>query len=124
MIINDDLLGRSGSGKFARRFRVEWTGDDYPPDSNYWKYDAIEARASLAEMIGVQSYNLWSEITWPGETINNYTFKELSREFRSAISLGADKLLEMLECACVMPDHSCRVCCAQARITARVEELL
>ena len=126
MIIHQDLLGRNG-GKFAHRPRVEYEPNDYHPDSNYWKYDAIQARAELAQLIGVANYNLWSEMTWPGETINVHTFKELSQEFRVAIALGKEdklKLLDMLECGCVLPEQRCRVCQAQARITARVEELL
>ena len=117
MIINSDTRGRSLTGKFARRPLIEYEPDDFPPDSMYWKSCAMQEGLRLSNKIGAENAHIWAEMQWPGDTVNNFTFKEIALEFRGVLKLDEAILFGMLECTC-KPDSV--MCCAPCRAAARI----
>jgi hypothetical protein len=79
---------------------------------------ALREARKLIAMIGEDNYRLWSEITWPGESINLCTWDEIYQQVHEAIWLGKYALLSELECTCKPDGDLCKDCRAWARVVA------
>ncbi len=99
---------------------VRYNPEKFDPNSVYWRMLAEWKGLELGELIGKENSHIWAEMTWPGDTINALTYQQAAQGFISALDLGKDALLDMLECTC-REDRPicCEPCRAAARIRAR-----
>ena len=88
MIINRDHKGRTQSGKITYRPLIQFEPDDFPPDSLYWGKSACAAQKALADQVGAKKYNAWRKIVWPGDTIYEFTWRQLYKAFQAALTLA------------------------------------
>lgn len=86
MIINPDMKGRTVGGRYTWRPLVEVELDDfdYPPDSKFWMMDAQYYQGVLADELGL-AYKTLAELIWPGATIEEYTWRDISQQMQGAL---------------------------------------
>jgi hypothetical protein len=89
MILHTDHRGQTAGGRYTYRPLVEYEPNDFPPDSLFWKNTAEDAMDRLRELLGVE-YPLWAELTWPGTSIQEFTWYDLAQ--MSLLALGAYKM--------------------------------
>lgn len=58
------------------RETLEWA-EERNPESDYWKRLAMNAAFDIAEKIGVEAHREWAEATWPGDSIDALTWKQI-----------------------------------------------
>lgn len=76
--------GRASNGQFTHAFLSGMTGDDFPADSKFWRRQANASMRYLGALLGAQ-YPEWAELTWPGSTIDNLTWRTLRDMTEAAI---------------------------------------
>ena len=80
-------------------------------ESAYWCNCAEGALLNLLAIIGEDDYTTWAELVWPGESIDNHTYKNIYETTRAAIE-AVEKGTDILGCTCkpddVMACASCR----------------
>lgn len=59
MNTNPDRRGRTADGRATYRPLVEYTEDDYPPESKYWHGCAMQAARQLSGLMGYDAYCEW-----------------------------------------------------------------
>ena len=69
--------GRTRGGRFTHSTMMFDDGDNFPPDSKYWKRDALASMQFLADCI-LDQYHEWAELTWPGPTIDKFSWRTIS----------------------------------------------
>ncbi len=82
------------------------------------KAEAMRECSKLADLIGINNYRLWLELTWPNNAQDDCTWQEIYETVHTAIWLGKYQLLSELECTCKPDGDLCKVCRAQARLMA------
>ncbi len=99
---------------------VRYNPEIFDPNALYWRILAVQKGLELGEVIGSDNAHIWAEMTWPGDSIDSLTYKQVAEGYIAAIELGKDALLDMLECTC-REDRPmcCEPCRAAARIRAR-----
>jgi hypothetical protein len=95
MILNTDHRGQTAGGRYTYRPYIEMEPDDYPPNSQFWSLAFDQHKADLISLIGSQ-YTELAEMIWPKDTIEEYTWKELTKQLGGA--LNAYKLGERNLC--------------------------
>lgn len=58
--------------------------DEAHPDSKLWQNQAEFTLVELADLLGREQSKAWSELVWPGDKIDNYTWKEICEMAESA----------------------------------------
>lgn len=87
------------------------------PDSPRWESRARSMMDILMEKIGQDDYDLWCEMTFPGESIQALTWQQIHETFRNYHD-------EDLICSCSPASGmACRVCMAYARLHNNIDEL-
>lgn len=89
------------------------------PDSQYWANAANHKLQEINQALG-ESYDLWAEMTWPENSINEMTWKDIYETVSVSLSVS-DKIWMELECTCNGVTGPCKVCQAQGRLTAKCE---
>lgn len=56
------------------------------PDSIYWEYESKASQATLEAMIGEKAYEAWAELVWPGDVIDECTWKDINRATTAAVN--------------------------------------
>ena len=97
------------------------------PESLYWQAEAETYSAWLSLKLGVEDCKALLERVFPGESIQDRTWKEIADGHRRAYRAAQDgerdldKLARIAldmpepECDCVLPEQTCPVCQASAR---------
>jgi hypothetical protein len=83
-------------------------------ESAYWQNCAEAALLNLLAIIGEEDYTTWAEMVWPGETIDNHTYKAIYETARAAIE-AAEKGGDVLGCTCKPDGDTCPACRAYLR---------
>lgn len=82
-------LGRTAGGRFAYAGVLSLsTEEDFPPDSKYWKMYAMRAIRQLVEIIGDDAYFQFGDICWPGQTIQELTWRTICEMTEAAVELA------------------------------------
>ena len=84
MIVNADHKGRTFGGRTTFRPLIEYEPGDYPPDSRFWRSAADATTNKLRDRLG-ESYPLWAELTWPGESIEEFTWRDVTEMSQAAL---------------------------------------
>jgi hypothetical protein len=114
-------MNRLGSNRVGWNARGGTVADDLAiiletgPDSPQWRYRAEAELRMVSSLLG-DDYHLWAEMTWPGNTINRKTWREIYNACHAALSAGIEALDQMLTCTCLPDRDACPVCKAHARM--------
>ena len=84
MILNPDHQGRTLGGRTAYRPLIEYQARDFAPDSRYWQANADATMNKLRDRLG-ERYPLWAELTWPGPSIEEFSWQDLDRMSQAAM---------------------------------------
>lgn len=90
------------------------------PDSFYWSIRYEMAIRSLADLIGNDDAELWMELTWPGDSIDQVPYKLMFEQITFAIN-NPEITSQELECSCNGVTPLCDVCKAHLRVKANNE---
>lgn len=90
------------------------------PNSSHWEQQAKIVQRRLADLLG-DDYELWAEITWPGESIDGQSWMQIFDTCQWALD-HQDAVNQTLECTCnPAGGDACPVCKANARIREQEE---
>jgi hypothetical protein len=87
------------------------------PNSSYWQTKAEITHLRLEELLN-SDFELWAEITWPDDTIEQQTYREIYERMDAALKLK-ELIFQELECTCNGVIALCKVCRASEWVRAR-----
>lgn len=88
MIINQDHRGRTAGGRATWRPLIQYEPNDFPHDARIWMNTANNRMDQLRTILGAD-YPIWSELTWPEESIEEFTWRDIALMSQAALDASA-----------------------------------
>lgn len=85
MILNPDHRGQTEGGHYTYRPLIQYEPNDFPPDSRFWKNTANFVMDQLRTILK-NDYPIWAEITWPGTTIQSFSWRQIAQMSQAALN--------------------------------------
>jgi len=97
------------------------------PEGPYWMDLAYDLKNAIEGRLGFEVFHQVADRVFPGEAIQQKTWKEIAEAWRRVLGLAQDGVADLDrlvsaglgmpedECGCVLPEQSCSVCRASAR---------